>query len=57
MFRSNSVNSVVLSFQLLRRKKIYIPLSILNSNDVVMSRENQNFYLCLFAKGEALHPR
>jgi hypothetical protein len=32
-----------------------IPLPIYNSNDIVMSRENQNFHLRFFAKGGALH--
>jgi hypothetical protein len=35
--------------------KKYIPLPIYNSDDVVMSRENQNFHLRLFVKGGALH--
>jgi hypothetical protein len=35
---------------------IYIPLPIFNSDDVVMSRENQNFHLRLFVKGGALQP-
>jgi hypothetical protein len=33
---------------------IYIPLPIYNPDDVVMSRENRNFYLHLFVKGGAL---
>jgi len=36
-------------------KKKYIPFPIFNSDDVVMSRENQNFHLRIFIKGEALH--
>jgi len=32
-----------------------IPLPILNSDDVVMSCGNRNFYLCLFIKSGALH--
>jgi hypothetical protein len=35
-------------------KKKYIPLSIYNSDNVIMSRENQNFHLRLFVKGGAL---
>jgi hypothetical protein len=33
----------------------YIPLPIFNSYDVVMTRENRNFYLRLFVKSGALH--
>jgi len=36
------------------KEKKYIPLPIFNSDDVVMSCENQNFHLCLFVKGGAL---
>jgi hypothetical protein len=36
----------------LLKKNILLP--IYNSNDVVMSRENRNFHLCLFVKGKAL---
>jgi len=35
-------------------KKKHIPLPTFNSDDVVMSRENQNFHLRFFVKGEAL---
>jgi hypothetical protein len=41
--------------KLLRKK--YIPLAILNSDYIVMSRENRNFHLRPFAKGGTLHIR
>jgi len=35
--------------------KLYLPLPIIYSDDVVMSRGNRNFHLRLFEKGGALH--
>jgi hypothetical protein len=34
--------------------KLYLPLPIIYSDDVVMSRGNRNFHLRLFVKGGAL---
>jgi hypothetical protein len=45
----------VLYSQVFKKKKKYILLTNLNSDDVVMSRENRNFHLYLFVKGRALH--
>jgi hypothetical protein len=51
LFRGISVNFDVL---LVPKLYIYIPLLDLISDDVLMSRENRNFYLCLFVKCRAL---
>jgi hypothetical protein len=47
-------SEVLLNSQFCVIIKKYIPLPIYNSDDVVMSRENQNFHLHLFVKGGAL---
>jgi hypothetical protein len=55
MSRGDSVSSMCYVMSLKSLSKKYISLSNFNSDDVVMSRGNQNFYLRLFVKGGTLH--
>jgi hypothetical protein len=46
---------ICFSFPSLLDNYKYIPLPIFNSDDVIMSCENQNFHLSIIVKGGALH--